>query len=174
MAGRLALAVRLATRDFGHDWRIALCQVLGLAAVLAPLLVLFGLRFGLIDTLAQRLIEDPRNELRYDAACAAALVGCGRGEDGANLDNGERTRWRAQALDWLRQDLTAWGKRLDQAGAATSAQVRERLRHWKGDPDLAGIRAKDALAGLPNEERQRWERLWSDVGALLRRVSTPE
>jgi putative ABC transport system permease protein len=61
MTGRIAMAARLATRDFGHDWRIALCQVLGLAAVLAPLLVLFGLRFGLIDTLAQRLIEDPRN-----------------------------------------------------------------------------------------------------------------
>jgi len=75
MAGRIALAARLATRDFGHDWRIALCQVLGLAAVLAPLLVLFGLRFGLIDTMAQRLIEDPRNREiapagsgRFDAA----------------------------------------------------------------------------------------------------------
>lgn len=61
MTGRITMAARLATRDFGHDWRIALCQVLGLAAVLAPLLVLFGLRFGLIDTMAQRLIEDPRN-----------------------------------------------------------------------------------------------------------------
>jgi putative ABC transport system permease protein len=58
---RIALAARLAARDFGHDWRIVLCQVLGLTAVLAPLLVLFGMRFGLIDTLAQRLIEDSRN-----------------------------------------------------------------------------------------------------------------
>lgn len=77
---RIALAARLAGRDFVHDWRVALCQVLGLAAVLAPLLVLFGLRFGLIDTLAQRLIEDPRNREiipaasgRYDAAALADL-----------------------------------------------------------------------------------------------------
>ncbi|MGK9235460.1 ABC transporter permease [Inquilinus limosus] len=74
MTGRIALAARLATRDFGHDWRIALCQVLGLAAVLAPLLVLFGLRFGLIDTMAQRLIEDPRNR-------EIAPAGSGRFDD---------------------------------------------------------------------------------------------
>ncbi|WP_225768847.1 ABC transporter permease [Inquilinus sp. Marseille-Q2685] len=80
--GRIALAARLATRDFGHDWRIVLCQVLGLTAVLAPLLVLFGMRFGLIDTLAQRLIEDPRNREivpagsgRFDAAFFRDLAG---------------------------------------------------------------------------------------------------
>jgi putative ABC transport system permease protein len=78
---KIALAAGLAGRDFAHDWRIALCQVLGLAAVLAPLLVLFGLRFGLIDTMAQRLIEDPRNREivpagsgRYDAAFLADLA----------------------------------------------------------------------------------------------------
>ena len=34
---------------------------LGLAAVLAPLLVLFGVKSGIINTMADRLIEDPRN-----------------------------------------------------------------------------------------------------------------
>ena len=70
--------------------------------------------------------------------------------------------------------LARLAERLDPAGAEASAQVRDRLRLWQGDPDLAGVRAKDALAGLPDEERQRWERLWSDVDALLRRVSAPE
>lgn len=77
---RILLAAGLAGRDFAHDWRVALCQVLGLAAVLAPLLVLFGLRFGLIDTMAQRLIEDPRNREilpagsgRYDEAFLAEI-----------------------------------------------------------------------------------------------------
>jgi len=37
------------------------CAVLGLAAVLAPLLVLFGVKSGIINTMADRLIEDPRN-----------------------------------------------------------------------------------------------------------------
>jgi putative ABC transport system permease protein len=53
--------LRLAFRDFVHERRISLCFVLALMAVLAPLLVLFGLKFGLVDTLAQRLIESPAN-----------------------------------------------------------------------------------------------------------------
>lgn len=54
-------AIRLALRDFTHESRISLCYVLALVAVLAPILVLFGLKFGLMDTLAQRLIQSPHN-----------------------------------------------------------------------------------------------------------------
>jgi putative ABC transport system permease protein len=53
--------LRLAYRDFAHERRISLCFVLALMAVLAPLLILFGLKFGLVDTLAQRLVESPVN-----------------------------------------------------------------------------------------------------------------
>ena len=53
--------LRLAYRDFAHERRISLCFVLALMAVLAPLLILFGLKFGLVDTLARRLVESPAN-----------------------------------------------------------------------------------------------------------------
>lgn len=53
--------LRLSYRDFAHERRISLCYVLALMAVLAPLLVLFGLKFGLVDTLARRLVESPSN-----------------------------------------------------------------------------------------------------------------
>ncbi len=53
--------LRLAYRDFAHERRISLCFVLALMAVLAPLLILFGLKFGLVDTLAQRLVQSPAN-----------------------------------------------------------------------------------------------------------------
>ncbi|WP_295385982.1 FtsX-like permease family protein [uncultured Thiodictyon sp.] len=53
--------LRLAYRDFAHERRISLCFVLALMAVLAPLLILFGLKFGLVDTLAQRLVQSPTN-----------------------------------------------------------------------------------------------------------------
>ncbi|AFL75295.1 FtsX-like permease family protein [Thiocystis violascens] len=53
--------LRLAYRDFAHERRISLCYVLALTAVLAPLLILFGLKFGLVDTLAQRLVQSPAN-----------------------------------------------------------------------------------------------------------------
>jgi putative ABC transport system permease protein len=53
--------VALALADARHEWRATLCLVLALAAVLAPLLVLFGLRFGVVQTLTDRLAGDPRN-----------------------------------------------------------------------------------------------------------------
>ena len=73
--------LRLAYRDFAHERRISLCYVLALMAVLAPILVLFGLKFGLVDTLARRLVESPANReviavgsRRYDDTWFAAVA----------------------------------------------------------------------------------------------------
>ena len=57
----LVQAVRLAAADYGHEKLMSACAVLGLAAVLAPLLVLFGVRYGLISHLTGSLLDDPRN-----------------------------------------------------------------------------------------------------------------
>jgi serine/threonine-protein kinase len=111
---------------------------------------------------------------RYDAACAAALTGCGQGKDADKLDDKERALWRRQALEWLRQDLAWWGRALDKGNAQTNAEIQQWMRDWQTDGDLAGVRAPDALARLPDEERQQWEKLWSDVDALLRRAGEPE
>jgi serine/threonine-protein kinase len=126
--------------------------------------------FGLEHKLAQAVPEGTR----YYAARAAALAACGQGKDADKLDDRERAGWRRQALDWLRQDLIWWDKRLDKGNVQTNAQVRQWLQHWQTDPDLAGVRAKDALARLPEVERKQWESLWSSVDAMLRRVSEPE
>lgn len=53
--------LRLAVADFVHEWRVSACLVLALAAVLAPLLVLFGLKSGIVTTMRDRLLADPRN-----------------------------------------------------------------------------------------------------------------
>ena len=67
--------IRLALRDYIHERLLSACAVMGLAAVLAPLLVLFGVKSGIIDTLSDRLIQDPRNR-------EISPVGSGRyGED---------------------------------------------------------------------------------------------
>jgi putative ABC transport system permease protein len=55
---RLALA--LALRDLLHQRVLFLCSALGLAAVLAPLLILGGLREGVVAGLRAILLEDPR------------------------------------------------------------------------------------------------------------------
>ena len=51
----------LSLKDYFHEWRMSFCFVLSLAAILAPMLVLFGLKFGIISSMAERLIHDPRN-----------------------------------------------------------------------------------------------------------------
>jgi putative ABC transport system permease protein len=53
------LMVQLAWHDYRAEARLSLCAVLALVAVLAPLLVLFGLKFGLVTTLTDRLERDP-------------------------------------------------------------------------------------------------------------------
>src|SRR5262249_8029001 len=125
-------------------------------------------------TAAPELAENVPQGIRYYAACAAARAGCGHGKDAGTLDDKERALWRRQALEWLRQDLTWWGKALDKGKEQTKAEVRPRLRHWRIEGDLAGVRAKDGLAGLADQERAEWESLWSDVEAMLRRVTQPE
>src|SRR5262249_4450291 len=98
----------------------------------------------------------------------------GQGKDANKLHDQERALWRRQALEWLRQDLTWWDKALKSGNAASNARVRQKLRHWQVDGDLAGVRARDGLAPLPDEERKQWEKLWSDVDALLRRAGEPK
>ena len=53
--------LRLSLRDYSYERLLSICAILGLAAILAPLLVLFGVKNGIINTMADRLIEDPRN-----------------------------------------------------------------------------------------------------------------
>jgi tetratricopeptide (TPR) repeat protein len=125
-------------------------------------------------TAEPKLAEAVPEATRYDAACAAALAGGGQGKDAGSLGDKERASWRRQALEWLRQDLTWWGKVIDKGNAQTNVRVREKMRHWQSDPDLAGVRAKAALARLPGEERKKWERLWLDVDALFQSVSQQE
>ena len=49
----------LSLRDYLHERLLSACAVLGLAAVLAPLLILFGVKFGVVETLTERLRSDP-------------------------------------------------------------------------------------------------------------------
>jgi putative ABC transport system permease protein len=59
-SARLRLVVELGLRDFVHERVMSACFVLSLSAVLLPLLVLFGLKFGIIGNLLEPLKEDPR------------------------------------------------------------------------------------------------------------------
>ena len=51
--------IRLAAADVRHEWRMSLCMMLAVAAIATPLLLFFGLKYGVIETLRQRLLDDP-------------------------------------------------------------------------------------------------------------------
>jgi serine/threonine-protein kinase len=112
------------------------------------------------------LSGDLRNGLRYNAACAAALAGCGQGIDGPALDHKERALWRRQALDWLQANLKEDAEHLKEGGGVRN-KARRILEHWRRDPDLAGVRDPEQLARLSQTDRKAWENLWSEVDQLL-------
>jgi tetratricopeptide (TPR) repeat protein len=111
---------------------------------------------------------------RYNAACYAALAAAGQGEDTAKLDDKEKARLRKQALDWLRADLVLRTRQLETGKPADRAAVQQTLRHWQKDTDLAGLRAREALAKLPAEEYEAFTHLWADVAALLKKAEKPK
>jgi serine/threonine-protein kinase len=106
---------------------------------------------------------------RYNAACAAALAGCGRGKHAKSHDDATRAKWRKQALAWLRADLQHWSQLLER-DAGHGEGVARTLNHWLRDRDLAGVRDPEALAKLPGEEKEAWRVLWTEVRALLQKT----
>ena len=53
--------IRLSFRDYSHEWRMSGCFILALSSVLAPMLILFGLKFGIVHTMVDELVENPIN-----------------------------------------------------------------------------------------------------------------
>ena len=86
------------------------------------------------------------------------------------LDDKDRTRWRKQALDWLRADLTSYEKQVESGKPADRTMVKQRLTNWQKNADLAGIRDPESLAKLSAEEREACQKLWADVATLLKKV----
>jgi tetratricopeptide (TPR) repeat protein len=122
--------------------------------------------------------EDPRQaddmaaQYRYMAAWSAALAAAGDGGAGPSLDAPARARWRKQALDWLRADL-AYGKQLMPTGLPVVKEVVNlRLRRWRAEPDLAGVRDEAALNALPETQRRPWRDFWAEVDALIEATSS--
>jgi hypothetical protein len=114
------------------------------------------------------LIDHPYH--RYNAACAAALAGCGQGKDADKLDDKEHARLRKQAIAWLRADLARWTKQAASAKPSDRGFVLKTLNHWQSDTDLAGIRDRDAVPKLPANERETCRQLWADVAQLRKKV----
>jgi tetratricopeptide (TPR) repeat protein len=103
---------------------------------------------------------------RWNAARAAARAAAGQGEDAGAVDEGRRVKLRRLALGWLRADLRSLSSYLANENLLWDS-AREAVSRRLRDPELAGVRAPDALARLPEDERVAWRAFWTDLGSLL-------
>src|SRR5262249_28892812 len=113
-------------------------------------------------------VAELKPELLYEAACAAALAGCGQGKDAVGLAPTEKTRLRTQALDWLRAALASWKGKVGGDRPGPLLDLTKHLSTWQTDPALAGVREVKGLGKLPAAERKAWEGLWAEVAGLLK------
>ena len=100
-----------------------------------------------------KISEDRTIQMRYNAACAAALAGSGQGKDSPTPDEPTKAKLREQARQWLRAELDTWSKLIDTNPSA----IVMPLEHWKVDSDLAGIRGDQSINALPENERAPWQ-----------------
>jgi tetratricopeptide (TPR) repeat protein len=131
------------------------------------------LRFAAAARLyADSFVADPKpaNELsagyRLNAAQCAALASAGWGQDSPKPSDADRRRLRAQALEWLRADLTSWQKQVASANLETLSAARRTLILRLMDFRFFAVREKEELAKLQESERTAWQKLWADTEAL--------
>jgi tetratricopeptide (TPR) repeat protein len=111
---------------------------------------------------------DRQSPPRYNAACSAALAGCGQSKDVPPPDEAGRRQLRDQARGWLTAEVAEWANILQSQGPRARPFVARMLQQWRQDSDLAGIRDRDAIKKLPADEQKAWAALWKDVDALLK------
>ena len=121
------------------------------------------------------LAQDLEAPDRYNAACSAALAGCGKGKDQPSPDLAARGKLRRQALDWLGRELEMRSRIVasgsGDAGPAVRRSLIQKLEHWKRDADLAGVREVDALQKLDPAEQAAWRAFWAEVDRVLSQLA---
>ncbi|MEM7564575.1 MAG: peptide ABC transporter permease, partial [Pseudomonadota bacterium] len=120
--------IRLSFRDYSHEWRMSGCFILALSSVLAPMLILFGLKFGIVSTMIDELVENPINrEIRP--------IGSGRYND----DWIESFRQRGD-VEFIIPKTRALAATIQlKSDSANRILSTELLATGPGDPLLAGI-----------------------------------
>jgi serine/threonine-protein kinase len=106
------------------------------------------------------LAGDPRTCLRYNAACLSVNCADGLGENAP--PEAERPAYRKQALDFLTADVAG----VREVAAKSPAQAHRLMQVWLADKDLDCVREPTSVDRLPADERDAWNRLWTEVRAL--------
>jgi eukaryotic-like serine/threonine-protein kinase len=145
--------------------RIALAQIARRRKLYVAAAQLLTEAFAANQALADNLDQGHRHQ----AARLAAQSAAGTGADENAPDAAERTRWRRQAIDWLRADLALLAKEKATASPARRVAIDETIRRWQEDPELTSIRDSERIRSLPTQEQEECQQFWSDVAAFLGR-----
>ncbi len=137
MKHRLKDIVWLAGRDYRNEWQMSGFFVLALAAVLGPMMILFALKFGIIGSMLDNLIEDPRNREIHP-------IGSGR-YDPAWID---QLRARSE-VSFIMPRTRAIAATIDLDSAASKRIISvEMIPSGANDPLLNGHMTPDATDAL--------------------------
>ena len=111
---------------------------------------------------------------RLEAAKAAIRAGTGRGVEPAA--EGERSRYRALSLRWLKDEvrlyqlgLTAFSL-VPNDGLVSARDVDLRLDSWLNDPDFAPVRDHQPISLLTKQEQGEWQEFWKEVRTFQQAV----
>ena len=96
-----------------------------------------------------KLGDDLRTGLRYEAASAAALAGCGGARTSLLLTITRKAELRRQALDWLKLDLTLRSQRLATGTAEDRKDVARAMTRWKTAPTSAASATRKPWQNSP-------------------------
>jgi serine/threonine-protein kinase len=145
------------------------CFELAVAARAAGLPATAAMLYRAMFLVDEDYAADPSSNHVFDAACAAVAAATSPPHQAdLPLDKESRTAWRKHARKWLRADLTARATVAGQGVAGNRAHLEKSLERWRSHPDLASVRRPEALAKLPDKEREAWAKLWEDVDSLLK------
>ena len=103
--------------------------------------------------------------VRFRAARAAVLASATEAVDAET-----RKSLHESARTWLQDELEEWRLRLSERispGRRYPSALDPELWNWKFHVDLASVRDADALAELPDAEREAWEEFWREVDEVL-------
>ena len=127
------LAVGLALADARHETRLSLATVIGIAAILAPLIVLAGLKSGIVSAIREGLTQSPR---------AREVVNIANRNFDARFFEAMRARPDVAFIIPRTRTLAAIGG-FARSEASDSPVRGELLATASGDPLLAGLAAPE-------------------------------
>jgi Protein kinase domain len=113
---------------------------------------------GLYDDRA--FADDPRNYLRFNAACSAMKCANAKGLNPPMPV--DRPEYRKQALGLLSAELATIRK----LPTSDREFVFWTMQDWFANNDLAAVRDLALTAALPEAERDVWNKFWTDVREL--------